>query len=262
MSLSPILTLFENDQRKSSEFPGLQREVLPHVVRHLDTTPFAEGIITYSDLTAENADAVIREQIAFFEAAGQGFEWKLYAYDQPADLKERLIAHGFEVEDVEAVVVLDLNDAPAALWQPIVADVRRLTDPAQLADVATIEEAVWDEDFSGLIGMLADMLTNHPDLISLYVAYVDDQPASAAWMFFNPNSRFAPLLGGSTISAYRQRGLYTALLAIRAQEAKSRGVQYLIVDASPMSRPILEKHGFQYLTDTYPCHWTHPSAEQ
>jgi len=40
------------------------------------------------------------------------------------------------------------------------------------------------------------------------------------------------------VKGYRKRGLYTALLAVRAQEGRARQVKYLTVDASPMSRPI------------------------
>ena len=35
----------------------------------------------YSQLTAENADAVIEEQIAAFAARGFDFEWKWYSHD-------------------------------------------------------------------------------------------------------------------------------------------------------------------------------------
>ena len=46
------------------------------------------------------------------------------------------------------------------------------------------------------------------------------------------------------------------LLAARAQEARARGFLLLSVDASPMSRPILEKHGFQSLAAFTPCKWS------
>jgi hypothetical protein len=46
------------------------------------------------------------------------------------------------------------------------------------------------------------------------------------------------------------------LLAARAQEARARGFSLLTVDASPMSRPILEKHGFQHLATSTPCKWS------
>lgn len=91
--------------------------------------------------------------------------------------------------------------------------------------------------------------------MSVYVAYVDEQPASAAWTYFPKHSQFASLWGGSTVSNFRQQGLYTALLAVRAQEARAREVRYLTVDASPMSRPILEKFGFEMIAYSYPCNW-------
>ena len=82
-----------------------------------------------------------------------------------------------------------------------------------------------------------------------------DQPASAAWTIFQSSAPGAGLYGGATLPQFRGRGHYTRLLAVRAQEALTRGVTMLSVDASPMSRPILEKHGFQYLATTTPCKW-------
>ena len=82
--------------------------------------------------------------------------------------------------------------------------------------------------------------------MSVYVAYVAGQPASAARIEFHPARQFAELYGGSTVPDQRGRGLYTALVAVRAQEALTRGVRFLTVDASPMSRPILERLGFQF----------------
>jgi hypothetical protein len=43
------------------------------------------------------------------------------------------------------------------------------------------------------------------------------------------------------------------LLAVRAQAAWREGFPLLTVDASPMSRPILEKKGFEVLAFTWPC---------
>jgi hypothetical protein len=39
------------------------------------------------------------------------------------------------------------------------------------------------------------------------------------------------------------------------QEAPQRGYRFLTVDASPMSRPILEKMGFQLIALSWPCQW-------
>lgn len=262
MNKSQMLALFDQDQRIDVQYPDMRRELAPNVVRHIDTSGSGEGMIIYSQLNESNAEDAIREQVTYFESIGQDFEWKVYDYDTPSDLKDRLGSYGFIVEDVEAIMVLDLKDAPEILRQPVRHDVQRITDPGKISDVLTVKQQVWNEDFSWLGRYLAGALRDHPDQLSAYVAYVDRQPASSARIYFPEHSQFASLWGGATLSRFRKRGLYTALLAVRAQEAKSRGVRYLTVDASPMSRPILEKYGFELMAYSYPCKWQLKSPKQ
>jgi hypothetical protein len=255
MNKSQIIPLYDQDQRKNVEYPDARREVTPTVVRHIDTSDSGEGYVTYSQLNETNADDVIREQVRFFESIGQAFEWKLYDYDRPPDLKERLESHGFLIEEEEAIMVLDLEDAPEVLWQPAHQTVQRITNLEKLSDVLTVQQQVWDEDFSWLSRYLGSALQKYPEQMSVYVAYVSEHPASAAWTYFPKHSQFASLWGGSTVSGFRKQGLYTSLLAVRAQEARDRGVRFLTVDASDMSRPILEKFGFERIAYSYPCKW-------
>jgi hypothetical protein len=262
MHKSQIIALYDQDQRKDVEYPDMRREVVPHVVRHINTSGTGEGAIIYSQLNEANADDTIRDQVKYFESIGQDFEWKLYDYDQPSDLKERLGAYGFMVEEAETIMVLDLEDAPKVLWEPVLQPVQRITDPEKLSDVLTVQQQVWDEDFSSLGHYLGETLSKYPQQMTVYVAYVNERPASAAWTYFPKHSQFASLWGGSTVSVFRQQGLYTALLSVRAQEAKARQVRYLTVDASAMSRPILEKCGFEMMAYSYPCKWKLKSQKQ
>lgn len=259
MNKSQMIALYDQDQRKDIEYPDMQREVTPGVVRHIDTSDAREGVVIFSQLKEHNVEDAIREQVNYFESLGQNFEWKIYDYDQPPDLKERLASHGFLVEEAEAIMVLDLMDAPEMLWQPVLHDIQRIVDPEKISDVIAIEQQVWNEDYSWLGHYLGEALRRHPEQMSVYVAYVDEQAASAAWIYFPKHSQFASLWGGSTVSGFRQQGLYTALLAVRAQEARARQVRYLTVDASPMSRPILEKFGFDMIAYSYPCKWKRKS---
>ena len=255
MNKSQIRALYDQDQRINAEYPNIRREITANVVRHINTPEMGEGFISYSQLNEANADVVIREQVNYFESIGQNFEWKLYDYDPPSDLKERLKSHGFMIEEAEAIMVLDLKDAPEILWQPILPDVQKIIDPKNLVDVQSVEQQVWDEDYSFVRQFLEDALRNYPEQMSVYVAYNNEQPVSAAWVYFPKHSQFASLWGGSTVSGFRKQGFYTALLAVRAQEAKSRQVKFLTVDASPMSRPIWEKQGFEMIASSYPCKW-------
>ena len=255
MYKSQIIALYDQEQRIDIEYPTVRREVTQTVVRYIDTSSTGGGTVIYSQLDETNVDDVIREQVSFFESIGQQFEWKVYDYDRPSDLKERLESYGFIAEEAEAIMVLDLEEVPRLLEQPILTNVQRIADPEKLSDVLSIQEQVWGEDFSSLGNYLRETLNNYPEQMSVYVAYIDKQPVSAAWIYFPKHSQFASLWGGSTLSSFRKQGLYTALLAVRAQEAKARNVRYLTVDASTMSRPILEKFGFEMIAYAYPYKW-------
>ncbi|MCA9926450.1 MAG: GNAT family N-acetyltransferase [Anaerolineales bacterium] len=257
MNTNEILALYDEQERKNSIHPSFQRETSWGVVRHVNLDPSRRSFIVYSELTEANANQVIAEQRNWYknEVNGAGLEWKIYDHDVPPDLKERLSAQGFEAEEVEALLVLDLEQCPPVYLQPVTVDVRRITDPEQLGDVPMIQEAAWGSEFGWLEKTLQDNLTKQPDFWSIYIAYVDDAPACAAWISFPPDSQFAGLWGGATVPAYRKMGVYTAVVATRVQEAIQRGYRFLTVDASDMSRPILEKRGFQLLTYTTPFVW-------
>jgi predicted GNAT superfamily acetyltransferase len=185
----------------------------------------------------------------------------LFAHDQPPDLGERLIAHGFELEEEEALLMLNLENMPEVYRQPVTADIRRLTTPEEISHVVNVQAQVYGEDFSWLQTQLEENLAAQPDFWSIYAAYVDGEPVCGAWSSFPKDRSFGGLWGGATLEKYRQRGLYTQMVAIRAQEAIARGFRFLTVDASDMSRPILLKRGFELLTYTYPYFWKPEASE-
>ncbi len=252
MNVSEVLALYDREQRREIEFPDMARQVLPRIVRYVRPLP-GMSFVLYSDLDEATADAAIGEQIAFFSGQGLKFEWKVYGHDRPADLAQRLVARGFVAEPPDDIMVLDVATAPPALLAEPAADVRRLTDPARLADVQGIMEAVWGGNFNWIHERLGQAM-GIPGYLSVYVAYVDETPACAGWTYFD-KGRFAGLWGGSTLEAYRGRGLYTALLAARVREARARDVPYLTIDAGEMSRPIVARHGFQTITTATACEW-------
>jgi hypothetical protein len=254
MRLKEILARYDREQRFEAEEPGMRREASATVVRQVGRRG-RQSWILYSSLNAANIDGVIDEQIKYFNSLGHSFEWKVFSHDSPPDLKQRLAARGFELEETEAVLVLDLGTLPAALAKPVRRDVRRITDPAGLSDVGIVKQAVWGEDNTGTLERLARELREHPERTRIFVAYENGIPASAGWLTCDRGKQFASLWGGSTIAAFRKRGLYTALVAVRAQGARQSGARFLTVDARPMSRPILERLGFQVLTFANALHW-------
>jgi GNAT superfamily N-acetyltransferase len=214
-----------------------------------------ESWIAYSHHTADTIDAAIEAEIAYFRALGHSFEWKVFDHDQPPDLRERLIAHGFEAGEPEAFMALEIDLAPPALLAPVRHDVRQVASPDDLDDYRTVTRQAWGDERAEHLTYVMDQLRDHPDEIGVYVAYLDGVPASCARADYPKGSVFAGMWAGATVPKYRKQGLYQALVATRVQEARRRGFRFMTIDALPTSRPIVERLGFQLLTHTHPLVW-------
>jgi GNAT superfamily N-acetyltransferase len=205
-----------------------------------------------------DVDALIARTVAFFAERGEPFEWKTHGHDQPADLPDRLRAHGFEAEELETVVI---GEAAALAHDPQLppgVTLREVTTAPDFVRIAEMESDVWGADWSWLADDLTRQVAGNPDGVTVLVAEAGDEVVSAAWLVRSAATEFAGLWGGSTRAAWRGRGIYRALVARRAQLAAERGVRYLQVDASDDSRPILERLGFLAVTTTTPYVWTPP----
>jgi GNAT superfamily N-acetyltransferase len=258
-SLAEIRALYELRVRREPTYPGSLVEAGPHTVRLVQG---GIGWLSWSDLGAlglPEIDAVIEAEIERFAELGcaRKFEWKLYGSDRPAELRERLVAHGFEPkEPADAILVLDLADLPEDLRSTKGHDVRRVAaDEGNLEEIRRIMQEVWpEEDSAEYIDFLRASFAADPRANSLWLAYVDGSPVAEGRVEF-ACGEFAGIWGGATLPAYRNRGVYTALVAARAAEALDRGCRFLTIDASPMSRALLEKRGFNLIDTALECDW-------
>ena len=241
------LDLYDYYWRIQIEYPGMRKEVFPKAIRFIRPAP-GMSFVRYSRLDPDAIDAQIEQQLADLKQLEGPFSWDVYDHDLPGTLLERLVAHGFTPEEEpETVLILDLQEDHAFLHQQAPVDVRPILEREQLAAVVQVEEQVLGGDFSWIKQRLGEHL-EIPGFLNVYSAYIDNQPVSTGWIYFYPDNPFAGLFGGATDSRFRQRGIYTALVAARIQEAIHRGYRFVTTGASSMSRPILEKLGFRPLT--------------
>ena len=268
--ISELLDAFDTQLRRTSTDggPGVVVELLtePGAVLRVTPPPGSGwgGGVFWSDLDEGDADATIAAVQAWFGPLGRDIEWKHYGYDRPADLPERLRAAGFIPEGEEALVIGEVAEVRARLAsarEPTGVAIRPMRSDAdgRRADWAAIDalkSAVWDTDTSAQTQALVAEHEADPNAMSVWLAQAaDGTVVSAGWVRFHAGTDFASLWGGSTLAAWRGRGIYTALVARRAEEAAARGVRYLQVDASPDSRPILERLGLRHVTSTTPWVW-------
>jgi GNAT superfamily N-acetyltransferase len=244
--------LFNKHMRIDITYPGYQKEKTASVIRHVSLTS-EPGFVIFSELDDVHADAVIDEQITYFRKLKQPFEWKVFDYDQPLDLKEKLRAKGFTIEEPEALMLFDLIEGDSLQKIPVRSEIKHITTEQGIWDIVRLEDEVWGDSHQELGERLIRDLHNDIEELFVYAAYVDGKAVSAAWMYLHEDTPFASLWGGSTLPEYRKKGYYISLLGIRALEAAARGYQILMVDASSMSQPILEKHGFKCHALSTPC---------
>ena len=218
------------------------------------------GFLSYRDLgglTGADLDTLISRQVGIFTKLGTPVEWKTYGHDEPADLTDRLRAHGFVPEETETVVAGPV--AGLAATQPVLPEgvrLREVTNRPDLDRIVAMEEAVWNSPRGHLADGLERELAADSQSLTVVVAEAGGEVVSAGWVRFVKGTGFATLWGGSTLPQWRRRGIYKALVTYRARVAGERGFTLLQVDASDDSRPILQRLGFEALTTTTPYVFT------
>lgn len=260
MTPSDLLRLYDSEERTRTDGlgPGFRAEWDGPILRMIgpDREASANAIL-FASLDGVAIDDAIARQIAFFAGDGRSFEWKHFSHDEPADLPQRLTAAGFRAGDRETFVALDLARA-AAQPEPNGIEVRRLEDPSAFGIIAAVNEAVYGDaaHAAWLERVIADEKRSDPDSLSVYAAFAEETPVAVGWMRHRRGAAFGSLWGGSTLAPHRGRGIYSALVAARAEEARQRGCRWLTVDCSPMSLPILERRGFERLAVITPFIWS------
>lgn len=265
MNVSDLLNLYDAEVRgwTGVPSPGFLIERDGPVVRIVGPGPEAHGnAVLLAHLADDAIDEAIARQIAFFKALGHAFEWKHFSHDRPRTLPDRLCAAGFLAQEPETFVALDVAREIASIALPDGITIRHLEDPASLGVIADVNGAVYGDAQDAM--WLADTITEEkkadPDSLQVYAAYMGEKPVSIGWMRHKRGDAFGSLWGGSTLPEWRGKGAYSALVAARAQNARTRGCRWLTVDCSPMSLPILERRGFQRLSVITPFIWSPDQA--
>lgn len=242
-----------DDERRYLARNGETIHVLPFLTR---VVLGSHAWIAWSSLDEVNADEVIAEELRHHRDVQSAFEWKLYGYDKPSDLLDRLQRQGLMAGEPEAVMVYDLSEGPPR-GIASVHTVRHITRTEDIEQYRRVAEQALDKDYTLTSGELATALAQGSTQHLGYIAYAGPEPASIGLLCTHPLSVFGGLYGGTTLERYRGQGFYRSLVTARAYDAIELGARYLLVDALSTSRPILEQLGFQHLTDTVPCELPH-----
>lgn len=247
MNAAQVLALYDETMRRDPPpLAGVQSEWVGPVLR----THGVYNLIEYAALTPANADAAIAGEVAHFKARGEPFEWKVFGHDPLDDLSGRLALHGLAGQEIEAFLGYDLSrPLPPSRKSPPRITVRALESEAQLGDLATVIQAAFGRVIPEQ--MEAVRLNIGTGRFTFHLAYdADGRPIGSGRLDTPAGKPFCGLYAGGVDPGARGQGVYRALVEARMQSAAAQGFRYAIVEAGPMSLPILQRLGFETLTWT------------
>lgn len=230
------------------QLPGCEIHRAPAV------TWFASGLpidmfngVCGANWTPADADAGIVATLQAFRQRGLPMLWHYGSLAQPADLADRLAAHGCVPVEDEPGMAADLAQVsldtatPAELQIAPVSDAATLRAwmgvwgvdaPAHLLDLAA--------ELYSRAGFAADRPLHH------LLGYVDGQPVACAALF--------EALGITSVQhvvtrpAVRRRGYGTAPTQAVMRAARARGYRYCVLTSSALGMGVYQQLGFRPYT--------------
>jgi hypothetical protein len=242
-----VLELAENLNVNCPSRPGEERVVRPGYAAILGTeTDAHHNVVQRLRLAEDEVAATVAEVRAIFAAKGRRqITWEVGDHAEPKDLAERLIALG-----MRPFVPNDLS-VGMVLTRPLVSmdtavTVRRVETFEEFARGAWIfrrgfenDDAPEDDPEIGLRWTEHRSVAMH----ERYLAFDGNEAIAVADAVFLEAG--VVMCGGATIASARSQGAYRALINARWEEGRRRGTPTLITQAGAMSRPILNRLGFE-----------------
>jgi hypothetical protein len=192
---------------------------------------------------ADEVDDVLEEVRATLRECGRKkTQWEIGSSATPDDLVDRLLARGLVHDRDPYAVALVLTTTPPPPPPELVA--RRIET---FEDYVAANEVQWrafempEDDVAEARSLLEDRWRDSVTLS--HGVWLDGELVCTGTAAATEHGLL--LYGGATVAHARGRGAYRALLRARWDDAVSLGTPTLITQGGSMSRPILERVGFE-----------------
>jgi hypothetical protein len=194
----------------------------------------------------EEVDEVLEEVRSLLRARGRGrTQWEVGSSAEPRDLVDLLLARGLVRDKDPYTVALVLTTPPPPVAGIVARRVETFEEYVAANEVGWQAFEMPEDEVAEGRALLAQRWREAP--IITHAAWLDDEIVSAGTCAPTPHGLL--LYGGATVSRARGRGAYRALLRARWDEAVARDTPALITQGGSMSRPILERLGFEAVAE-------------
>lgn len=196
-------------------------------------------------------EALERVRTWFAERGKDRYSWWVSDASTPPDLVDQLLARGLTPDEDPVAVGMVLehepDDAPGI-------EVRKAVTFDEALAAMKLSWASFnftDDEIQSASANARERYTALKDFeaSTRFIAVVDDEIVGAGSAHFLPSGVY--LAAGNVAEHARGRGVYRALVRARWDEAVRRGTPALVVQAGKMSKPILERLGFERRCDVH-----------
>jgi GNAT superfamily N-acetyltransferase len=202
--------------------------------------------VVRADLAPEEADGEILESLEQFRTHGAPGSWHVGPSMRPADIGERLLAHGFSYGSDDIGMAVDLSTLPARISAPdelIIERVRNEEDLAAWQDTLAVgfgegpAEAEWVGEMYRRLGLGDDRPWRH------YLGCLGGEPVATSTLFLGAG--VAGIYFVCTAEQARRRGIGAVLTLTPLLEAREIGYGLGVLGASEMGYPVYRRLGFR-----------------
>jgi hypothetical protein len=222
--------------------PGQERIVTERYTLCMERAVMA-NTVQRQRFGADELDDVLAEARSQLRARGRTTtQWEVGSQAQPPDLVSMLLERGLVRDQDPRAVALVLSKAPAPVGDGLIA--RRVRTFDEYAAAREVQFAAFDAAPDRIAEERAALATEWdtgPRL--MHAVWVGDEIVCAGTSAPTPYG--LALFGGATLPQARGRGAYRALVRARWDEAVALGQAALLTQGGSMSRPILERIGFE-----------------
>ena len=253
---SDLVDAIESSLHVYAPQPGLSMDLGIPGVRGRVTAlshPLA-NLVGMARLDEETADATILRVTQRYAREHLAFGWAIGPGTTPADMKRRLVRSGMDtIAHLAGMALTDL-------------DIPIRANPAVRIREITAAEAAAESDMMGrAYGMPTDVAEMFARLLASgsvrsrgYFAYLSgDAPVAWSYLVYLPNSPVVLLGGAATLPESRGKGIYSALVKRRLDDARADGREAAVIQADrDTSAPICAKLGFRELCSLEVLAWS------
>ena len=196
----------------------------------------------------EEVDAVIGEVRATLKERGRTqTQWEVGSSAAPG-LVDALLERGIERDKEPYAVALVLTSEPPAIAPMFTA--RRVETFEEYAAANTVQWEAFESSAEDIAESRELLPQRYRETVNvMHAVWLDSEIVCAGTSA--PTEHGFLLYGGATAKRARGRGAYRALNRARWDDAVARGTPALITQGGSMSRPILERLGFERIGEVH-----------